>query len=99
MKIKLFFSGHLPTTSYFFPGNLMLPRNFTTGTRFRSPRTISQQTFKICNMQLQCSATPQSEVALATMAKRGQSQVHDLGTDSRSAKFPRPQHPPQHPPL
>ena len=37
-----------------------------------------------------CSATPQREAAPATKATRGQSQVPDRGTDSRSAVFPLP---------
>ena len=37
-----------------------------------------------------CSATPQREAAPATKATRGQSQVPDRGTDSRSAGFPPP---------
>ena len=35
-----------------------------------------------------CSATPQREVTPATKATRGQSQVPDRGTHSRSAGFP-----------
>ena len=43
----------------------------------------------------QCSATPQREAALATMAKRGQSQARDSETDKHSAGFPCPPKSPQ----
>ena len=49
-------------------------------------RTKLQEIFNYVH----CSATPQREAAPATKATRGQSQVPDRGTDSRSAGFPPP---------
>ena len=55
----------------------------------RANEHTSTKLQKIFNY-VHCSATPQREAAPATKATRGQSQVPDRGSDSRSAGFPPP---------